>query len=667
MKQLFLKEIREQTGIILMGVFIALMIVFVFWIKDPGTSETFDPAGHASALENLFLVLFVVYAAAISNAIASDRDRGDQSFLASLPLHPASIWLIKLAAAAVALIIIHLSISVLGILFGYPQLVMFIMPTQIPRLLLFLLLLSICSTLLGSALFRRAFSVLVAGCLLTFSLAFLSAYIQMFWQWRSMMEWPLAAGCAGMILTSAAAYTTELRTGHLPRKQTWFAAASILLMMSLILPVQYIKATYQTPDLSRADVIEWVPGIRQLLISSDVDGPLFMMSTGNRKFRRLGRRFESLDPREISSDGKYVILYDHRGMMGSYDYSDYLSLIDDDWFQNPTRPLSKWIWQDPQDEMISGFGSSILVLNLESGRRTRIGDCDYGRPLRATWYDHSDTLAVIFLKRTGNNIPVSTSIALMKPDGSFIRYLVEPREQGYITIADDRSTLACLILHEAETDGRPRIETSFKTVNDSIWQQSDHLRAIPSVSPDHQWILSYSPQTENDRSFILITASDGTVIQGGNTRNDELAEWSPNSRRLLFTRENIPDTTGTTGRRELALFSTDTRSISAFPAEASRILDSEFASWSAKVMFSPDEQHVAVCGHSPTSTVIVYPAPCPSEFIALPDSKPMGWLDTSSLLLRKKLSGAPDTMNLIVLDIVTGKETPFLQQSQSNP
>ena len=621
-----------------------------------------------------------------------------KSFLAALPLHPVAIWLTKLASAAVALASVHIAIALLGLMTGYHQLTMFVIVTRMPRLIVFVLLLASGCTLVCSALFKRAFSILAAGCLMTFFFSFVSAWIQMFWQWRSMMEWPLATGLITMTIVSATAYTAELRRGELQRRFSWPAFAGILLLMTTALFLQYIHVNCRAPAIAQAEIVEWIPGLNRFIIASSMEGPLFELNPDDLETRRISLRFESIDRDEISPDGRSIIVYNHRGYLGSYDYSDLFGLIEDDWFKHPARPLSNLLWQDPQDGMIAGFGSSIRILNLETGSRTEIGEGPYGIPLQAMWYDRSDNLAVMFFTRSEEGKPGNTSIVLMKSDASFIRYLAEPRKSGFISISDDRSTLSCTTLLESKPGDPPAIETRFKTILDSEWTLADNPRSIPSVSPDHKWMLSWTSQTDNGMTHIVIKSPDGTTIPAGETRNDELARWSPGSRFLVFTRNadsvsttietDVPNIT----RREIAVFDTIGRSITPLPEKSSEVFDSEFAAWSSRVIFSPDETRFALIGHSPDASIIVYPAPDPDGFYLIPASQLLGWLDNSTLLFRKKTPEIPPSelrsgicgssrkklmeipparsqalRQVFKLDIETGKELPFLPAKSSSP
>ena len=709
MKRLFLKELREQMGVILMGIFIALAIISVFRIKNPEPFSSTSPIDLIPGLEHLFLVLIVVYSAAFSNAIAGDRDRGDQSFLAALPLHPLGIWFTKLIAAASAMGIVHLSIALIGSLFGYTDLLMFILVNRLPNLIAFCLLLTTGCTLLCGALFRRAFSVLTGGCMLTLILTFVSGYIRLFWQWHSMMLWPLATGCIAMTAVSAIAFRAELRGERFRRRQSLLSATAILLLMAAALTIQYTHETCRPPDPDKAELVAWIPGRDKLLMASSLEGPVFEFSPGHQKPRKISNRFESFDRDEISPDGRYIILYNNRGFLGSFDFSAMQALMNDDGLRDPARSISSWIWQDQQDESIA-FGSSILILNTETGKRTELVEGEYGQPLRAVWYNRSGDLAVMFYQSASNGNPGRDSIALMTPEGRFIRYLAKPQQGGYLTVADDRSTMMYMTLHEAETGDHPRIETGFKTVIDTEWRRSDKIHIVPSVSPDHQWILEFQPESSGDRYTIQIRNLDGTVIHAGETRNAELVQWSPGSRLLVFSRErqpalnsidpdpidvpqgsideppadpavNIDDHstvpvaetsdsyTGQTvnptvehsqseglGRRELVVFDSQTRILNSLPDDLSDVFDQQFASWSARVVFSPDETCFAVSGHSPVANIIVH---TPQDTYLIGEGDLAGWIDNTRLLLRRQTAGTPERLELNTLDTVTREESDF--------
>lgn len=671
MKQLFVKELREQAGVIVLGVFVALMTMLIFRLNSDPSTDPLVLGDRTVALDHLFLILFIVYAAAFSNAIAGDRDRGNQAFLAALPLHPFLIWLVKITAAVTALAVIHAFIAAAGLLFGYPHLTLFLTLTDLPQLILFVLILSGCCTLLCSTLFKRAFSILIASGLLIFFLTFTSALIRFFWQWPAMMAWPLAAGSAGMIVASILSYIDELHEGTLRRKRSWAVALGIFSVMLITLHLQYRHETCRIPDIRQAEIVEWLPGSEHLLVAASREGPLFLTTPDYKRPRKISRRFETFDRDEISPGGQFVILYDHRSWLGSYNFSDMLMLMNDRGFHDPSRSIANWIWRDAQDDSITGFGSSITILDIRTGSRTTIGESPHGRPFRVTWYDHTNHLAVRYFKESGTDQPGTSSIALVKTDGTFLRYLVQPEERGFTTVTNDRSTIVSVTLHDPGGDNQPRITTRYKTVLNDDWIPAADLGAVPFVSPDHQWILRFQEQPGiNNRSMIL--EGPGSVsIPVGVTRTTELARWSPGSRTLVFSRDRnlsalqilSPDQEqlAETGIRELVVFDTETLTLTPLPEDASDVFSRQFASWSAQIVFAPDESRFAAAGHSPEAISIIYPATVPGGFYLMPDSRITGWLNSCALLLHTHPLDHPnpEARSLQVLDIRTGRMHPF--------
>jgi hypothetical protein len=670
MKQLFLKDLREQAGVMVLGVFVALMTILLFRLKSDPSTDPLVLGDRTVALDHLFLILFIVYAAAFSNAIAGDRDRGNQAFLAALPLHPFLIWLVKIAAAVTALAVIHAFIASAGLLFGYPHLTLFLTLVGLPQLILFVLILSGCCTLLCGTLFKRAFSILIASGLLIFCLTFTSALIRFFWQWPGMMAWPLAAGCTGMIIASILSYIDELRGGFLRRKRSWAVALGIFSVMLIALHLQYRHEICRITDLRQAEIVEWLPGSEHLLVAASQEGPLFLLAPDNGQPRKISRRFETFDRDEISPDSRFIVLYDHRGWLGSYSFSDMLMLMNDREFHDPSRPIANWIWRDSQDSMIPGFGSSIIILDIRTGHRTTIGESLHGRPVRATWYDHANQLAVLYFKKSGNEQPGTSSIALMQTDGTFLRYLVHPEERGFITVTDDRSTLVSVTLHDPGGENQPRISTRYKTVLDDDWISAADLGAVPSVSPDHQWILRFQVQPDVKNRSMILEGPGSVSIPAGVTRTTELARWSPGSRTLVFSRDrnlsalqNLSpeqEPVADTGIRELVVFDTETLTLTPLPEDASDVFSRQFASWSAQILFAPDESRFAAAGHSPEATPIIYPTP--GGFYLVPDSRINGWLDSCALLLHTYPPDHPnpEARSLHVLDIRTGQMHPFI-------